>query len=42
MIDFHSHIIYDVDDGVEVIEDSIRIVKAAENTGFKKIILTPH
>ena len=42
MIDFHSHIIYDVDDGVELIEDSIRSLKAAENAGFKKIILTPH
>lgn len=42
MVDFHSHIIYDVDDGVELIEDSIRILKAARNAGFKKIILTPH
>lgn len=42
MIDFHSHIVYGVDDGAETIEDSIRILKLAQNAGFKKIILTPH
>ena len=42
MIDFHSHIVYDVDDGAESIEDSVRILKEAENAGFKSIILTPH
>lgn len=42
MIDFHSHIVYRVDDGAETIEDSIRILKLAESAGFEKIILTPH
>ena len=42
MIDFHSHIVYDVDDGAESIEDSVQILKLAENAGFKSIILTPH
>ena len=42
MIDFHSHIVYGVDDGAEAIEDSIRILKLAESAGFEKIILTPH
>lgn len=42
MIDFHSHIVYDVDDGAESIEDSVQILKNAENAGFKSIILTPH
>ena len=42
MIDFHSHIVYDVDDGSESIESSINILKEAEKAGFDKIILTPH
>lgn len=42
MIDFHSHIVYDVDDGSETIEKSINILKKAKKAGFKSIILTPH
>lgn len=42
MIDFHSHIVYDVDDGSDSIETSIEILKLAEKAGFKGIILTPH
>jgi len=42
MIDFHSHIVFDVDDGSETIEDSIKILKRAQAGGVKKIILTPH
>lgn len=42
MIDFHSHIIYGVDDGAETIEDSIHILKQARKAGFTKILLTPH
>lgn len=42
MIDFHSHIVYDVDDGVQNIENSIKILKKAQDAGFDSIILTPH
>lgn len=42
MIDFHSHIIYGVDDGSISIENSLEILKKAQNVGFNKIILTPH
>lgn len=42
MIDFHSHIVYDVDDGSETLENSIKILKLAEKAGFDNIILTPH
>lgn len=42
MIDFHSHIVYDVDDGSNSIETSLKILKLAEVTGFHSIILTPH
>ena len=42
MIDFHSHIVYDVDDGSDTIENSIKILKEAKKAGFNKILLTPH
>lgn len=42
MIDFHSHIVYDVDDGSENIENSINLLKKANKAGFNSIILTPH
>ncbi len=42
MIDFHSHIIYGVDDGANTIENSIEILKSAKIAGFNSIILTPH
>ena len=42
MIDFHSHIVYDVDDGSRNIDESLKILKEAEEAGFNKIILTPH
>jgi len=42
MIDIHSHILYDVDDGSTSIENSIDILKKAEEAGFSEIILTPH
>ena len=42
MIDFHSHIVYGVDDGSETLENSLKIIKHAEKAGFHSIILTPH
>lgn len=42
MIDIHSHILFDVDDGAKTIEDSIEIIKEAVKQGIDKIILTPH
>lgn len=42
MIDFHSHIIYGVDDGAKNIEMSIQILKEAQKVGVTDIILTPH
>lgn len=42
MTDFHSHIIYGVDDGADTIENSIAILKNAKMAGFNNIILTPH
>ncbi len=42
MIDIHSHIIFDVDDGSKSIEQSIQIAQEAKEAGFDKIIVTPH
>ncbi|MBQ8043331.1 MAG: hypothetical protein IJ272_04180 [Clostridia bacterium] len=42
MIDIHTHIIYDVDDGSDTIEESVAILKSAVINGVTDIILTPH
>lgn len=42
MIDIHSHILNNVDDGSTSIENSISMLKKAEHAGFSDIILTPH
>ena len=42
MIDFHSHILYGIDDGSSDIEESIEIIKKMRTLGFDKIILKHH
>ncbi|MBR3319587.1 hypothetical protein IKG06_03745 [Candidatus Saccharibacteria bacterium] len=42
MIDLHSHLLPDVDDGVEVFDESIEIIRELARHGIKKIVLTPH
>ena len=42
MIDIHSHILNNVDDGSDSLSNSIDILKKAERAGFTDIILTPH
>jgi len=42
MIDIHSHILNEVDDGSVSLDNSIEILKKAEEAGFTDIILTPH
>jgi len=42
MIDFHSHILYGLDDGIQTFEDSVLVVKEAKEAGFNKIICTTH
>lgn len=42
MIDIHSHILNNIDDGCKSIEESLKILKNMSNNGVTDIILTPH
>ena len=41
-VDFHSHLIPGIDDGVKIIEESLEILELFNNYGFQKVITTPH
>lgn len=42
MKDLHNHIIPGIDDGSETIEETIKIIKQAEASGYTDLITTPH
>ena len=42
MIDFHSHILPNVDDGSTSMEETLKLIQEAKNAGFTKIISTSH
>lgn len=42
MIDMHSHILWNVDDGPKIIEDSIRMCEQAIKEGITEMIATSH
>ena len=42
MIDMHSHILFGVDDGAKMIEESICMVELAVKEGITDVIATPH
>ncbi len=42
MIDLHTHILFDVDDGAHSIEDIINMLTSASSIGIKHVVLTPH
>ena len=42
MIDIHSHIAFDLDDGAQTIAESLAIAKQAVAEGIQTIIATPH
>lgn len=42
MIDIHTHIIPNIDDGSKSIEETFEMLKEAVDAGFTDIILTPH
>ncbi|MFY8021874.1 MAG: tyrosine-protein phosphatase [Bacteroidia bacterium] len=41
-VEFHSHLIPGVDDGVETIEQSLEILQNFHELGMRKVITTPH
>lgn len=41
-VDMHSHLIPGIDDGVQSIEESVKLVGSLKEAGFSKIITTPH
>lgn len=42
MIDVHTHIIPNIDDGSKSVEETFKLIQEAEEAGFTDIILTPH
>ena len=42
MIDFHSHILPNIDDGSRSIEETFNLIKEAKNVGFDAIVSTSH
>ena len=42
MIDFHTHILPNLDDGAKSIEEAQHLLKEAKIAGFNAVILTPH
>ncbi|MGL6119451.1 MAG: tyrosine-protein phosphatase [Fusobacteriaceae bacterium] len=42
MIDLHSHILHEVDDGSRSLEESLEMIKSAIEMGFKGIVCTSH
>lgn len=42
MIDFHTHIIPNIDDGSKSIDETIELLKEAKKNGFTGIVFTPH
>ena len=42
MIDFHSHILPNIDDGARNVEETFKLLEEAEEVGFETIISTSH
>lgn len=42
MIDFHSHILPNIDDGSKSIDETLNLIKEAKAAGFTAVIATPH
>ena len=41
-VDFHSHLIPDIDDGVKDLDESIERLRFFSELGYTKVITTPH
>lgn len=42
MIDFHTHILPNIDNGARNINETFQLIEEAKQAGFEKIVLTPH
>jgi Capsular polysaccharide biosynthesis protein len=42
IIDVHTHILYDIDDGAKDIAESLKLIKMEIGNGVSTIVLTPH
>ena len=42
MIDIHTHIIPNIDDGAKTVEETYAMLEKAKNAGFTDIIATSH
>jgi len=42
MIDIHNHILFNVDDGVKSLKNSLEILRHYEKIGINAVLLTPH
>lgn len=42
LIDWHSHILPGVDDGIKTMEEALSVLEEYQRLGFKKVWLTPH
>lgn len=42
MVDIHTHILPQIDDGAQNLQDTIEMLKEAEQSGIKRLVATPH
>jgi len=42
MIDFHTHILHEIDDGSASVKESVALIKQLKQQGVNDIVLTPH
>ncbi len=42
MIDFHTHILPEIDDGAKNVEESLSMLNSLSETGIKQVLLSPH
>lgn len=42
MIDLHSHILPNIDDGAQTLEESVNMMRASESVGVTDVLATPH
>lgn len=42
MIDFHTHILPEIDDGSSSVSESIKLLRMLKEQGVDKVVLTPH